>query len=314
MKIKLWGVRGSSPTPLTPDAVRTKIAAVIQRVKPTDLVSPESKELFLAGLPEYLFGTTGGNTACVEARVKDNEVIVFDCGTGLREMERSIRKHNEEIKTYHIFFTHFHYDHLLGLPYFAAMYNPESVMHFYSPYPKMEQILGDFMTKPFHPVGFDSFNANIEFHVLSGTSMKLGDTEISWIKRSHPNGSFAYKIASGEHSLIYSTDTELRQKDFQRTTRNMDFFQDADAIILDAQYTLGEAFEKYDWGHSSYSMAVDFAIEFGIKDLYLFHHEPLYDDRKMASILRSARWYTQRSKGLPEVNVFLAKEGTEIAF
>ena len=114
MKIKLWGVRGSSPTPLTPDAVRTKIAAVIQRVKPTDLVSPESKELFLAGLPEYLFGTTGGNTACVEARVKDNEVIVFDCGTGLREMERSIRKHNEEIKTYHIFFTHFHYDHLLG--------------------------------------------------------------------------------------------------------------------------------------------------------------------------------------------------------
>ena len=170
------------------------------------------------------------------------------------------------------------------------------------------------MTKPFHPVGFDSFNANIEFHVLSGTSMKLGDTEISWIKRSHPNGSFAYKIASGEHSLIYSTDTELRQKDFQRTTRNMDFFQDADAIILDAQYTLGEAFEKYDWGHSSYSMAVDFAIEFGIKDLYLFHHEPLYDDRKMASILRSARWYTQRSKGLPEVNVFLAKEGTEIAF
>ena len=66
--------------------------------------------------------------------------------------------------------------------------------------------------------------------------------------------------------------------------RTWTFFQDADAIILDAQYTLGEAFEKYDWGHSSYSMAVDFAIEFGIKDLYLFHHEPLYDDKKMSSI------------------------------
>ena len=134
------------------------------------------------------------------------------------------------------------------------------------------------------------------------------------LKEVIQTGSFAYKITQNNHSVIYSTDTELRQKDFQRTDKNLASLQDADAIILDAQYTLGEAFEKYDWGHSSYSMAVDFAIEFGIKDLYLFHHEPLYDDKKMSSIQRSARWYTQRSKGLPEVNVSLAKEGLEIIF
>ena len=312
MVIKLWGVRGSSPTPLTPEAVRSKIAAVIQRVKPTDLASQETRELFLSRLPEYLFGTTGGNTACVEIRENPEEVIILDCGTGLREMERSIRKHHEQIKTYHIFFSHFHYDHLLGLPYFGAMYNPESVMHFYSPYPKMEEILKTFMMKPFHPVGFDSFNARIQFHVLEGNELFLESSRVNWIKRSHPNGSFAYKISSGDRSIIYSSDTELRQKDFHRNEKNMEFFQDVDAIILDAQYTLGEAFEKYDWGHSSYSMAVDFAIEFGIQDLYLFHHEPLYDDKKMSSILRSAKWYTQRSKGLPEVNVCLAKEGLEI--
>ena len=312
MVVKLWGVRGSSPTPLTPDSVRNKIAAVIQRVKPSDLESQESRELFLSRLPEYLFGTTGGNTACVESRLNEHEIIVLDCGTGLREMERSIRKHHEEIKTYHIFFSHFHYDHLLGLPYFGAMYDPSNEIHFYSPYPKMEEILNSFMMKPYHPVGFDSFNADIKFHVLEGSSMTLGDSQISWIKRSHPNGSFAYKLSEQGHSVIYSTDTELRQRDFDRTEKNLDFFQDADAIILDAQYTLGEAFEKFDWGHSSYSMAVDFAIEFGIKDLYLFHHEPLYDDKKMSSIQRSARWYTQRSKGLPEVNVSLAKEGLEI--
>ncbi len=314
MRIKIWGVRGSSPTPLAPDAVRNKIAAVIQRVKPSDLVSQESRELFLSHLPEYLFGTTGGNTACVEARLHDDEIVILDCGTGLREMERTVKKHHEHIKTYHIFFSHFHYDHLLGLPYFGAMYDPASEIHFYSPYPKMEEILNSFMKRPYHPVGFDSFNANIEFHVLTGNEMALGDSRISWIKRSHPNGSFAYKISQNDHSIIYSTDTELRQKDFQRTEKNLAFFQDADAIILDAQYTLGEAFEKYDWGHSSYSMAVDFAIEFGIRDLYLFHHEPLYDDKKMSSIQRSARWYTQRSKGLPEVNVSLAKEGLEIFF
>ncbi|MDC7240137.1 MAG: hypothetical protein PQJ50_07245, partial [Spirochaetales bacterium] len=69
MNIRLRGVRGSSPTPLTPEAVKSKIAAVVQRIKPADLVSPESRELFLSRLPDYLFGTTGSNTACIEARL-----------------------------------------------------------------------------------------------------------------------------------------------------------------------------------------------------------------------------------------------------
>jgi ribonuclease BN (tRNA processing enzyme) len=312
MVVKLWGVRGSSPTPLTPDAVKSKITAVIQRIRPSDLENQDSRELFLSRLPEYLFGTTGGNTACLEIRTKKDEIIVLDCGTGLKEMARSIRTRYEKIRAYHIFFSHFHYDHLLGLPYFETMYNSEAVVHFYSPYPKMEEILRSFMMKPFHPVDFDSFNAQIEFHVLKGTGMNVAGSKVSWVKRSHPNGSFAYKIEQSGRSVIYSSDTELKQRDFYRTEKNLSFFQDSDVIILDAQYTQEEAIEKYDWGHSSYNMAVDFAIEFGIKDLYLFHHEPLYDDKKMASIQRSARWYRQRLKGQTEVNVSLATEGLEI--
>jgi len=312
MKIRLWGVRGSSPTPLTPEAVRNKIAAVIQRVKPSDLETPETRELFLSKLPDYLFGTTGGNTACVEGRLATDSMIILDCGTGLRELERSLRKKKESIREFHIFFSHFHYDHLLGLPYFGALYDPAVTVHFYSPYPKMEEIIRNFMVRPYHPVGFDSFCAETAFHVLKGKEMDIPGGRISWLKRSHPNGSFAYKLEQDGRSFIYSTDTELRQEDFSRTPVNLTFFQDADAIVLDSQYTLGEAFEKYDWGHSSYSIAVDFAIEFGIRDLFMFHHEPLYNDRKMSAIERSARWYTQRSKGLPKVNVQLAREGLEI--
>jgi len=312
MKIRLWGVRGSSPTPLTPEAVRNKIAAVIQRVKPSDLETPETRELFLSKLPDYLFGTTGGNTACVEGRLATDSMIILDCGTGLRELERSLRKKKESIREFHIFFSHFHYDHLLGLPYFGALYDPAVTVHFYSPYPKMEEIIRNFMVHPYHPVGFDSFCAETAFHVLKGKEMDIPGGRISWLKRSHPNGSFAYKLEQDGRSFIYSTDTELRQEDFSRTPVNLTFFQDADAIVLDSQYTLGEAFEKYDWGHSSYSIAVDFAIEFGIRDLFMFHHEPLYNDRKMSAIERSARWYTQRSKGLPKVNVQLAREGLEI--
>ena len=312
MNIRLRGVRGSSPTPLTPEAVRSKIAAVIQRVKPSDLTSPENRELFLSRLPDYLFGTTGGNTACIEVRLQQDSLVILDCGTGLRELEKSLKKKKDNVKDIHIFFTHFHYDHLLGLPYFGLMYDPSVKVSFYSPYPRMEEIVRNFMTRPYHPVGFDSFNAETSFHILKGKSIDIPGGKISWMKRSHPNGSFAYKVEQGSKSFIYSTDTELRQADFSRSEKNIEFFQNADSMVLDAQYTLGEAFEKYDWGHSSYSMAVDFAIEFGISDLYLFHHEPLYDDKKMSSIERSARWYTHRSKGKPEVNVRLAIEGLGI--
>lgn len=312
MDIRLRGVRGSSPTPLTPEAVKSKITAVIQRVKPSDLISTESRELFLSRLPEYIFGTTGGNTACIEVRLTQDSIVILDCGTGLRELEKSLRRRKDKVKEFHIFFSHFHYDHILGLPYFGMMYDPTVTVHFYSPYPKMEEIIRNFMVKPYHPVDFDSFNAECHFHILKGKSIEIPEGRVSWIKRNHPNGSFAYKIEQNNKSFIYSTDTELRQADFSRTEKNLNFFENADALVLDAQYTLGEAFEKYDWGHSSYSMAVDFAMEFGISELYLFHHEPLYDDKKMSSIQRSARWYTHRSKGKPDVNVQLAVEGLNI--
>ncbi len=312
MDICLRGVRGSSPTPLTPDVVKLKIAAAIQRVKPSDLESAESREKFLSRLPDYIFGTAGGNTACVEARLEPESMVILDCGTGLRELERSLRKKKDPVRKFHVFFSHFHYDHIMGLPYFGMMYDPSVEVHFYSPYPKMEQILKEFMVKPYHPVGFDSFLATSRFHVLKKDPLSIPGGQISWIKRSHPDGSFAYKIEQGGKVFIYSTDTELRQEDFKRSPKNLAFFEGADALVLDAQYTLGEAFEKYDWGHSSYSMAVDFAIEFSISRLYLFHHEPLYDDKKMASIVRSARWYTHRSKRNPGVQVQLAIEGVKI--
>ena len=80
---------------------------------------------------------------------------------------------------------------------------------------------------------------------------------------------------------------------------------------MDSQYTLDEAIEKYDWGHSSYSLAVDFAVAWGIKSLYLFHHEPHYNDKKISSIEQSARWYLNHQKN-DQVDILCAREGLEI--
>ncbi|MFP4377559.1 MAG: MBL fold metallo-hydrolase, partial [Spirochaetales bacterium] len=90
MKVRFWGVRGSIPTPIHPDEVRGKIASVVQRVRPEDLATPTTRERFLANLPPWLFGTYGGNSACIEARLSDNSCIVLDAGSGIRELAASV--------------------------------------------------------------------------------------------------------------------------------------------------------------------------------------------------------------------------------
>ncbi|PIE04051.1 MAG: MBL fold metallo-hydrolase [Spirochaetales bacterium] len=314
MRVRFWGVRGSSPAPLGPEVIRGKIAAALQRVKPHDLVNSETRQRFLNSLPPGIFGTTGGNTPCVEVRSAQGCVVVFDAGTGLREMEKWIRRTRQKITEYHIFISHFHYDHILGIPYFGALYDPNVKVTFYSPYPAMERILRKFMEVPYHPVDWDSFNARTEFRILKrNEELLLGGMKIYWIRRNHPNGCISYKCVEAGRSFIYSTDTELTPRDFERTPKNVKYFQDADVIVLDAQYTLGEAIEKYNWGHSSYSLAVEFVREFSIRKLYMFHHDPLNDDAHLEGILRSARWFDSRlehhSSG--PLDIELAREGHE---
>lgn len=312
MHITFWGVRGSVPTPINSEQIQSRIAAVVQRIKPKDLADEESREVFLANLPPYIMKTAGGNTTCIEVELRDGTCIIFDCGTGIRELGKRRAKRGNFIRDYYIFFTHFHWDHLQGLPFFApAAYHPDCGMFFHSPVKGFEEYLQNQMKRPYFPVTMETMSAQKKFIELDRQPLKIGTAEITWREMKHPGGCYAYKIKEGSGQFIFSTDTELTEDDFVRNEENKRFFQDVDALVLDSQYTLDEALEKYDWGHSSYSLAVDFASEWGIKKLFLFHHEPLYDDKKIFSILKSAGWYLQHleSKG---VEIHLAIEGYEM--
>ncbi len=315
MIIRIWGARGSSPTPLSPHEIREKIEAVIHLVNPTDLVSEATKQRFISSLSNDVCGTTGGNTVCIEVRTNDGEVILLDTGTGLREFEKSIIRNGEKIDEYHIFLSHFHYDHLLGIPYFSTMYNPSAKVHFYSPYPEMEHVLAKFMEEPFHPVGWDSFTAGIDFHIMKEDEpVEISAAKVSCMRRTHPGGAFSYKVTENGRSFIYSSDTQLTEKDFTRNSKNNAYFQGAEVIVLDAQYTLDEAIAKYDWGHSSYSLAVQFAREYEIEKLLLFHHDPLNSDQKLAGILQAAISFNERLNQTHsnDMEIILAGEGYEI--
>ena len=312
MKVRFWGVRGSIPTPLTSEQLKSRIAAVVSRIRPEDLRSPESREGFLAGLPPYLFGVVGGNTTCISIETGEPRLVILDAGSGLRELAAHLNRTGSTISEFHILFTHFHWDHLQGIPFFSpAGYNPENTLSFYSDREDLPAIVQGQMKAPYFPVGIEAMGARKRYFRLKGDGFRLGELQIRWKKVRHPGGCLSYRITHRGRSLIFSTDTELSPHDFDKSEENRSFYEGVEALVLDSQYTLGEAIEKYDWGHTSYSMAVDFAAEWDIKTLVLFHHEPQYNDRKIYSMLNSADWYRERldRNGF---RVVLAVEGLEL--
>ncbi|MCL2277021.1 MAG: MBL fold metallo-hydrolase [Treponema sp.] len=316
MKIHFWGVRGSIPTPLSPSRIKSKISAIIEQITPEDIVNAETREKFLAGLPPWLFGSVGGNSPCVSlsfdksASDSGDECIVFDMGSGFREMGIAQAAEKKKISHYHIFMSHFHWDHIQGLPFFGPAYNPSVKLSFYSPVATLERIISDQMTHPYFPVQINAMGSKKYFNYMEREA-NIGGRTVSFKKMNHPGTSYAYCVNENGKRFIYATDTELTSEDFIKNEENASFFNEADLIVIDCQYTLGEAIDKYNWGHSAFSLAVDFAANWKIRRMVMFHHDPTYDDHKLYGILQSAKWYLDRMN-IKGIELILAYEGLEL--
>ena len=284
--------------------------AALQRIEAKDIKSKEAKEKFVSSLPWWIQGTAGGNTPCVEVTLKDNSKIIFDAGSGMRVMGKMADSPQDG--HYHLFMSHFHWDHIQGLPFFDAVYNPNITIEVYSPYENMKEYLARQMVAPFYPVDFSAIEKHFIFHhIKPGKSLKIGSAEITCIKMSHPGDSYSYAVKEDGKKIVYATDIELGSKDFVKTGERAEIFEGADIILIDSQYTVEEALRKENWGHSAFCYAIDFAASWKIKRMYMFHHEPTYDDRKLNTILESAIWYSSYISG-NTLSVDIALEGSEI--
>ncbi|MDR0495664.1 MAG: MBL fold metallo-hydrolase [Treponema sp.] len=312
MLIRFWGVRGSLPAPTPPSDIKAKIQAIIEKIAPEDLADAESRKHFLDGLPPWLYGTVGGNSPCVSVDIDGlNEPVIFDCGSGLRELGIACVAARPRPSRYHVFMSHFHWDHMLGFPFFGPAYNPSVTMDLYSPQDGLRDYFAGMMKEPYCPVCLENMASTKNFHLLEHP-LAVGTASIAFKKMNHPGGSCSYLVSQNGKRFVYATDVALSVNDFIPNEENSGFFKNADLVVIDAQYTLEEALEKYDWGHNSFSMAVDFAASWGIKRLVLFHHDPAYDDRKLHEILQTARRYAERMD-IKGVEVSLAVEGLEIS-
>ncbi|MBQ0165965.1 MAG: MBL fold metallo-hydrolase [Treponema sp.] len=310
MYMQFWGVRGSLPTPLTPQQIRSKISAVVQRIGPDDIKDADSRQRFIDTLPETINGTVGGNTACVELVNKKGTVFILDAGSGLRALGKKYGGANP--RTYHILFSHFHWDHIQGLPFFDPIFNPKTEIHIYSPVENVKQLLSDQMEAPYFPVPLSACTKNIFFHIIKPMEpFEIDGTIIECKRMHHPGGSYSYLFKEDDHKIVYATDVELQPDDYKKGNPNYQFFGNADVLILDAQYTVEEVIAKENWGHSSFSHATDFATSMNVKKLFLFHHDPVYDDKKIHTILKTADWYMNHNRKV-RTEVSVASEGMEI--
>ncbi|MBO6176200.1 MAG: MBL fold metallo-hydrolase [Treponema sp.] len=312
MYIKFFGVRGSLPAPVTPDQIQAKISAVLERLTPQDIENEDTKTKFLSNLPKWLFGTTGGNTPCVEVRSKNGTEFIMDSGTGIRLLGKELpaTKNN----TYHLFLSHYHWDHIQGFPFFDKIYDHSAKLEIYSCFKDAEKFMAGQNTTPYFPPNakWDNIKDHIHFNYLEEEKKyEIECVKIEAHKMTHPGDSFSFSFEEDGKKLIYSTDVELQNSDFDRTQKRNEFFKDADIIIFDCQYTNPEAIQKENWGHSSFSYAIDFAELWNIKKLYMFHHDPTYDDKKLDSILNTGRIYQNYKQNfIPELH--LAREGKVI--
>lgn len=310
MKVEFWGVRGSIPSPLTSEQIKSKIQAVVQRISEKDLVSQDSRQNFIDNLPVWLNGTTGGNTSCVCITNENKTNFILDAGSGIRTLGKKLVAQNKNV--FHIFFSHFHWDHIQGLPFFDPFFNPKSEIHFYSPKAGLKEYLEKQAESPFFPVNMKSMNQeNMHFHQINEEEpLFIDNTKITVKKMFHPDDSYSFSFEENGKKVVYATDVELKSNQINDKSI-LDFFSNANVLILDAQYTAPEAIQKENWGHSSYNYAVDFALTCKVANLFFFHHEPMYDDKKLYTILQNARMYAAYADS-SKLKINLATEGKNI--
>ncbi len=312
MKIRLWGVRGSLPTPPTSEAIEEKIRRAIAGLGDVNPRDEEAVARYVADLPLPQRGTIGGNTSCVEIDTGEH-LIIIDAGSGIRMLGYSLlsREFGRGEGTAHIFMTHMHWDHIMGFPFFAPLFFPGNRVIVYAAHENPRFYFEHQQTTPYlFPVSLDYFPANKEFvHISDGEVITIGNVTVKHMKLNHPGGSYSYRFDDGDHSFVYASDSEYKKLDEKSLRRFLDFFADADVLLGDTQYSLRESIAKEDWGHSSALILADIATRAGVKKLVTYHHEPRNSDQQVWDLAENARRYLALDPSRPPCEIIVGYEG-----
>ena len=311
MKAIIWGSCGSLPSPASSATIRSKMASALWGARDLHFSSTDEVDAYLDTLPHSASGTYKANTSCVQISTSEKDVILCDAGTGLRDYALSLEP-DAAPATYHIFISHLHWDHIQGFPFFAPAYQPGNRIIFHGFHEQIEEAIRGQMAPPCFPVPFEAMQAQIDFDIQEeGAEFQIGDVQVRTIKQQHPGDSWGYRFEKQGKTIVYSTDSEHGPEARDEDYPFVDFFNGADVLIFDGQYTFEEAAnEKRHWGHSDHITAVELAARANVKQLVVFHHEPGYSDAMIEDIHQDALKYREefnRQRFPDRPNVFPQK-------
>ncbi|MHC1752061.1 MBL fold metallo-hydrolase [Humidesulfovibrio sp.] len=256
MRVRCWGARGSIP---------------------------------VSG-PEFL--RYGGDTSCLEVRSANNGLLILDAGTGIRALGCELARQGCLDAT--LLLSHYHWDHIQGLPFFKLLYNPQATLRLggsRGARAELPRVLSRALRPPLFPVPFDKVPAHIEPLYFEGEALRVGSLLIRRIAASHPNKGAGFRIEENGASLVYLTDNELalRHRGGLGFADYVAFCNGANLLIHDAEYLPEEYPQRRGWGHSHIEDAARLAREAGVTTLGLFHHNQERSDADLDALLERCR-------------------------
>ena len=316
MRVKFWGTRGSIPVPVTLATIRDKLIAALTQAVGRQLDTQARIEAFVDRELDFVVRHTyGGDSSCVQLDAGDPHYVLCDLGSGVRAFgNHALATRRGQPATYHVFMSHVHWDHIVGFPFFMPAYIPGNVITIYGCHAWLEEAIRRQHGAPSFPVEFSQLGADIRFVRLEpGRAYDLAGFRVTPKHQRHTGDSYGYRFERQGRSVVYSTDSEHKLDDPAATQAFAEFFRDADLVIFDAQYSLADAVSiKEDWGHSSNVVGVELCQMARARHLCMFHHEPTYDDAKIASVLAETRRFEEITRDGHAVQVSSAWDGMEI--
>jgi phosphoribosyl 1,2-cyclic phosphodiesterase len=252
--------------------------------------------------PEY--NKYGGDTTCIEVRSSRGDVIVVDAGSGIRQLGNKLQK--EKVKTIHQLFTHVHYDHTIGFPFFAPSHSHDTKITVYGlPFinSSFKETLHGVIQPPYFPVDLLNFPASLTFKDIGRRVFSIGPIKISTIFLNHPNGGLGFRFEEAGSSFVFLTDNELadQRPGTLKFADFVDFCAGADLVIHDAEFDPQEYALFKGWGHSTYPEVVDLGIAAGVKKMGLFHINNRRTDNDMDAMVAKAKALVRNRKASVQV-------------